>query len=93
MPLSLTLLPRLEPFCLLLLYVLYRIRLTCLHPEPHPLHSQAFRAALALLQVTPEQLAVWRTDRLQALLLYHVLPAVVDAASVPETDTERTTIG
>lgn len=62
-------------------------------PRVRRTHPQAFRAALALLQVTPEQLAAWRTDRLQALLLYHVLPAVVGAASVPETDTPIFTAG
>lgn len=58
---------------------------------PCTAHPQAFLSVVEKLRVTPEQLLQQPKERLESLLLYHVLEGVVYAANVPETDVTQTT--
>ncbi len=52
---------------------------------------QAFFEVLDTLQVTPEELLSQPQETLQAFLLYHALPTVVQSSSVPENATDVVT--
>ncbi len=54
--------------------------------------TQAFAAALEVLQISEEELLSQPRAVLQSLILYHALPSVVESANVPEEPTAVTTV-